>query len=382
MDVESPDSTSGGTDRAAVAVANGAGAAGAPAAVRQDERLVKVSWLTKLMQRPELGALMGAIAIFIIFAGFDATPSHLWLSQTGVAAWSQQAAFFGIMAVPVGLLMIGGEFDLSAGVMTGATALVMALLIGHLHWNAWLAILGTLVFATLIGLLNGFVVTKSKLPSFIVTLATFFVLRGVSIGGVLLVNSGSTQVTLTGTHFPGLAVAKDIFGSTFGSSASLTSGYQTAVLWFIAVTVIGSWVLSKTTFGNWIYAVGGDANAARNTGVPVARTKIVLFLSTALAAALVGIISFTQASSAVSEQGVGYEFYYIIAAVVGGCLLTGGYGSAVGAALGACIIGMAFQGVIYAGWDSSWDFAFLGIVLFLAVLVNTLVYRRAQTARR
>jgi simple sugar transport system permease protein len=369
---------SGGADRTAVAVTDGTGAP--PADL--DERLVQVSRATRLMQRPELGALMGVVVIFLIFTGFDATPNHLWLSQTGLAAWSQQAAFFGIMAVPVGLLMIGGEFDLSTGVMTGATAIVMALLVGHEHWNAWLAIVGTLVFAALIGLLNGFVVVKSRLPSFIVTLATFFIVRGVSIGGVLLVNSGSTQVTLVGTSFPGLSAAKDVFGSTFASSSSLPSGYQTAVLWFIVVTVLGAWVLGRTTFGNWIFAVGGDANAARNTGVPVARTKILLFLSTALAAGLVGIISFTQSNSAVSEQGVGYEFYYIIAAVVGGCLLTGGYGSAVGAALGACIIGMAFQGVIYAGWDSSWDFAFLGIVLFLAVLVNTFVYRRAQTARR
>ena len=372
---------SGGADRAAVTVADGTGADGA-ALGPKDERLVRVSRLTRLLQRPDLGALMGVIAIFLIFGGFDATPNHLWFTQTGLAAWSQQAAFYGIMAVPVGLLMIGGEFDLSAGVMTGATAIVMALLVGHLHWNAWLAIVGTLVFAALIGLLNGFVVVKSKLPSFIVTLATFFVLRGVSIGGVLLVNHGSSQVALVGTSFPGLGSAKDVFGSTFASSASLPSGYQTAVLWFIAVTVLGGWVLSRTTFGNWIFAVGGDANAARNTGVPVGRTKTMLFLSTSLAAGLVGIISFTQANSAVSEQGVGYEFYYIIAAVVGGCLLTGGYGSAVGAALGACIIGMAFQGVIYAGWDSSWDFAFLGIVLFLAVLVNTFVYRRAQRARR
>jgi len=379
MDVTPQDS--GGADRAAVAVAAGAGPGGAPPGTK-DERLVRVSRLTRLLQRPDLGALMGVIAIFLIFGGFDASPNHLWFTQTGLAAWSQQAAFYGIMAVPVGLLMIGGEFDLSAGVMTGATAIVMALLVGHLHWNAWLAIVGTLVFAALIGLLNGFVVVKSRLPSFIVTLATFFVLRGVSIGGVLLVNHGSSQVALTGTSFPGLASAKDVFGSSFGSSASLPSGYQTAVLWFIAVTVLGAWLLGRTTFGNWIFAVGGDANAARNTGVPVGRTKTMLFLSTSLAAGLVGIISFTQANSAVSEQGVGYEFYYIIAAVVGGCLLTGGYGSAVGAALGACIIGMAFQGVIYAGWDSSWDFALLGIVLFLAVMVNTFVYRRAQRARR
>jgi simple sugar transport system permease protein len=334
------------------------------------------------MQRPELGALMGTIAIFAIFGAF--APANLWLSQVGLAAWSQQAAFYGIMAVPVGMLMVAGEFDLSAGVMTGATAILMGLLIGHLHWNAWLAIGATVVFGVLIGLLNGLIRIKTGLPSFIITLATLFALRGLSIGGVLLVNSGSTQVALSGpsSSYGGLASAKAVFGSTFASSSSLQSGYQTAVLWFIAVTVAGAWVLSRTTFGNWIYAVGGDQNAARNTGVPVARTKILMFVSTALAATLVGVISFTQASSAVSEQGVGYEFYYIVAAVIGGCLLTGGYGSAVGAALGACIIGMAFQGVIYAGWDSSWDFTFLGVMLLIAAVVNTVVYQRAQRARR
>ena len=347
-----------------------------------DERLSPVGRITRALQRPELGSLLGAVVVFGLFAATDSTAQHLWLTLTGVAAWSQQAAFFGIMAVPVGLLMIGGEFDLSAGVMTGVAAIVMGLLVGRLHWNAWLAIAGTLVFAALIGLVNGFVVVRSKLPSFIVTLATFFVLRGSSIGGVLLLNHGSTQVSLTGASFGGLASAKDVFGSSFGSSSSVPNGFQTAILWFVALTVAGAWVLKKTTFGNWVFAVGGDSVAARNVGVPVARTKIILFLATALSAGLVGIISFTQANSAVSEQGVGYEFYYIIAAVVGGCLLTGGYGSVIGAALGACIIGMAFEGVIYAGWDSSWDFTFLGVILSLAVAVNTLIYRRAQRARR
>src|ERR1035438_8505673 len=123
MDFKSKIGASGGADRTGVAVADTMAATGSTAA--KDERLVRVSRLTRLMQRPELGALMGAIVIFALFAGFDATANHLWLSQTGVAAWSQQAAFYGIMAVPVGLLMIGGEFDLSAGVMTGATAIVM-----------------------------------------------------------------------------------------------------------------------------------------------------------------------------------------------------------------------------------------------------------------
>ena len=143
---------------------------------------------------------MGAMAVFILFAITDASSNHLWLKQTGLAAWTQQAAFFGILAVPVGLLMIGGEFDLSTGVMSGVTAIVMALLVGKYHWDAWLAIIGTLVFATAIGLLNGYVVVKTKLPSFIVTLATFFVLRGVSVGGVLLLNHGSTQVGITTLH--------------------------------------------------------------------------------------------------------------------------------------------------------------------------------------
>ncbi len=353
-----------------------------PATPVQDERLVPISRLTRTLRRPELGSLLAALAVFVLFAITDASGNHLWLKQTGLAAWTQQAAFFGIVAVPVGLLMIGGEFDLSAGVMTGVTAIVMALLVGKWHVNTWLAIIVTLAFATAIGLINGYIVVLTKLPSFIVTLATFFVLRGASTGGLLLLNSGSTQITVTQAHPAGLRSAKSIFGSSFFSSGALPSGYSTAILWFIAVTIVGTWVLSRTTLGNWIFASGGDQNAARNVGVPVNRTKVLLFVATALAAALVGIISFTQASSAVSEQGVGYEFFYIIAAVVGGCLLTGGYGSAIGAALGACIIGMAFEGVIYAGWDSSWDFAFLGVILFLAVAVNTMIYRRAMKARR
>ena len=346
-----------------------------------DERIEKLSFLTRLLKKPSLGAVVGAIVVFLIFTFFDATPNHLWLTQTGIASWSTTAAFFGIMSVPVGMLMIGGEFDLSTGVMTGVTAILMAILMNNLHWNAWLAVVATLIFAAIIGLINGYVVARTKLPSFIVTLATFFVLRGLSIGGVLIVNNGSTQISLVNSHYGGLRSLQILFGSSFFSSSALPNGYSTAILWFIGVTIFGVWILGRTKFGNWVYAVGGDINAARNIGVPVRRTKISLFMGTSFAAALVGIISFAQSSSAVSEQGVGYEFYYIIAAVVGGCLLTGGYGSVFGAALGSCIIGMAFEGVIYAGWDSSWDFTFLGIILFLAVGVNRYIFVHAQKAR-
>jgi simple sugar transport system permease protein len=354
----------------------------ASASAGPDGHGAAASRLTSVLRRPSFGALVGAVAVFVLFTATDSTPQHLWLTQTGLQAWAQQAAFFGIMAVPVGLLMIGGEFDLSTGGMTGFSAIIMALLIGNEHWNAWAAVAATFAFGALVGAVNGIVVTRSGLPSFIVTLATYFVFRGLSVGGVLKVNHGSTSIGLTGTEHAGLNTAKDVFGSSFAHSKALPNGYQTAILWFLAVTALAAWVLARTRFGNWVFAVGGDADAARKVGVPVGRTKTLLFMGTSTAAALVGVISFLQTDTAVSEQGVGYEFYYIIAAVVGGCLLTGGHGSALGAALGACIIGMALQGVIYSGWDSSWDFTFLGVILFLAVAVNTLTHRRAMRARR
>src|SRR5947209_13717507 len=220
----------------------------------QDERLVPISRITRALRRPELGSFLAAVVVFVMFGITDASSNHLWLKQTGLAAWTQQAAFFGIVAVPVGLLMIGGEFDLSAGVMTGVTAILMALLVGKWHWDTWTAIIATLVFATAIGLLNGYAVVKTKLPSFIVTLATFFVLRGASVGGVLLLNHGSTQVSWTTPHPAGLSGAKKIFGSSFFSSGSLPSGYSTAIIWFIIVTIIGTVGLSRTTFGNWVFA--------------------------------------------------------------------------------------------------------------------------------
>src|SRR5437763_7510089 len=191
-----------------------------PPPAAQDERLVPISRITRTLRRPELGSLLAALFVFILFAITDSSASHLWLKQTGLAAWTQQAAFFGIVAVPVGLLMIGGEFDLSAGVMTGVTAIVMALLVGKWHVDTWIAIPITLAFAAAIGLINGYIVVLTKLPGFIVTLATFFVLRGASTGGLLLLNSGSTQISVTTPHPAGLSSPKSIFGSSVFSRRS------------------------------------------------------------------------------------------------------------------------------------------------------------------
>ena len=240
----------------------------------------------------------------------------------------------------------------------------------------WIAMILSLVMALGVGALNGFMVMRTGLPSFIVTLGTFFVLQGIDLA---LVKALIGQVAIQGMSLvPQYNQPKAVFGSAL---SVLGGNVYASVFWFIAVTAVATWVLLRTRAGNWIFAVGGAAVASRQVGVPVARTKIVLFMTTAGAGWLVGMLLLFTTSTVQSNTGVGQEFIFIICAVVGGCLLTGGYGSAVGAALGALIYGMVNQGIVYAGWDNNWLKAFLGVMLLGAVLLNEWVRKRAETAR-
>ena len=241
--------------------------------------------------------------------------------------------------------------------------------------NIWPAIALTFLFAGAVGFINGYMVVRTGLPSFIVTLATFFVLQGINLGVTKQI-TGTVRVSGL-LEVGGFETAKDIFGGSFS-----TYDFRMSFLWWIAITIVATWILARTRVGNWIFGVGGDPVAARNVGVPVARVKIGLFMGTAMAAALAGIMIATTLSSVQASQGVGEEFSYIIAAVVGGCLLTGGYGSAIGAAIGALIIGMAFIGIQFSGWDTDWRYLFLGVILLIAVLVNNFVRRSAEGARK
>lgn len=341
----------------------------------QDERLGSVSLFTKVLRRPEFGALLGAIVIYILFAAVDTTGQFTTLQ--GTAGWTDFAAPIGIIAVFVALLMIAGEFDLSTGVMVGTSGLLLGLLVSEFGWGIWPAILFVLIFAAGIGLMNGLLVIKTGLPSFIVTLATFFVLKGAN----LAVTKGFTgTVRVSGIdQADGFESARALFATTFTVGSA---SFQISVLWWIGVTIVGTILLNGTVFGNWIFASGGDKNAARNAGVPVNRTKITLFIMTSMSAALVGIMLVLRLRGMQAGQGVGQEFYYIIAAAVGGTLLTGGAGSAIGASIGAAIMGIAAIGIPYALWDQDWVSTFLGIILFAAVLVNTLISRKANGARK
>ena len=337
-----------------------------------DDRLAQVGLVTKLLRRPELGALIGALAVGIFFA----VTAENFRTVSGMANWTDVASTLGIMSVVVALLMIGGEFDLSAGAMTGTTALLLGVLTTEWGLSMWPGIIVTFAFAALIGLTNGYMVMKTKLPSFIVTLATFFVLQGINLG-VTKAITGTVRVAGL-ADVPGADSAEHIFSSTFWAPHD----FRISVIWWLGITLVATWVLTRTRFGNWIFAVGGDANAARNTGVPVQKVKILLFMTVSIAAAAVGTMIALRLGSVQASQGIGEEFTYIIAAVVGGCLLTGGYGSAIGASIGALIVGMAFIGIQFSGWNTDWRFLFLGVILLMAVLVNNLVRTSAEGARR
>src|SRR5438477_5254084 len=346
--------------------------AAAPTA-RPDERLVRTSPLARVLTRPDIGAFLGAIAVFFAFGYFARAVN--WIGDPGIAAgWTDQAAQYGIVAVPVALLMIGGEFDLSAGVMIGSSGLLLGYLATHAHMNIWPAMAIVLLFGLAIGFINGFTVVKTKLPSFIVTLATFFILQGINAAGTLKL-TGTTAIDNIDSA-SGFESARRIFASDVTKW-----DFKVKVLWWIGLTVVGAWLLAKTRFGNWVYSAGGDPVSARNIGVPVARTKIALFMMTSGTAALMGIIEALELRSMQSKEGIGLEFIFIICAVVGGCLLTGGYGSVIGTFFGAAMLGMVQLGIVYAQWDSNWTFTFQGVILFLAVLLNTLIRTRAQRAR-
>jgi simple sugar transport system permease protein len=338
-----------------------------------DERLVKPGLWDRLVVRPEIGALLGALLVFVFFS----VVTSQFLSPLGVANWLDDASTLGIMAVVVSLLMIGGEFDLSAGVMTASTALVTAILATQVGLNVWLALLVSLAFALGIGAVNGWLVMRTGLPSFIVTLGTFLALQGLNLGITRLV-TGTVQVSgMRSTD--GYEATGQVFASTINIGGT---DFQVSIVWWVVIAAIAAWVLVRTRFGNWIYAVGGSALSSRAVGVPVVRTKILLFMTTAFGAWVVGSINILRNASVQANQGIGLEFQYIIAAVIGGCLLTGGFGSAVGAAIGALIFGMARQGIVYAQWNSDWFMLFLGVMLLAAVLVNNTFRRRAERVRR
>lgn len=325
-----------------------------------------------LLARPEIGALVAAVVIFLFFLAV--APPFRSLDSLSTVLY--QSAQIGIVAVAVALLMIGGEFDLSAGVAVVTAALTASMVSYELSANLWVGALVALVLMLFIGFVNGYLVVKTGIPSFLVTLSTFFMLQGINLGVTKKITG--TVATKDITNIAGFDSLNAVFASQFSVGGVRI---RVLVVWWLLFTLVATWILLRTRIGNWIFAVGGSDASARAVGVPVAKVKIGLFMGVGLMAWFYGMHKLYAFNTVQAGEGVGNEFLYIIAAVVGGTLLTGGHGSAVGAAIGAFIFGMTVQGIVYAGWDPNWFRLFLGVMLLLAVLTNLYVKKLSSTRR-
>ncbi|MFC3654012.1 ABC transporter permease [Dyella humi] len=360
-----------------------------------DERVRRISPWRALLHRPEVGSIAGTLLVFAFFGVFAGDSGMFNLD--GVMNWAQVAAYLGIIAVGACVLMIAGEFDLSIGSMIGFAGMMMAVPSMFMGWPMWAAMLFAFAGCMALGWLNGYLVVRTKLPSFIVTLAFMFILRGLTL--VLSTHfSNSTIVSGVGESVTRDPVVHALFqGSTlqgvFGwlasvglidklpNGAPVVNGLPKVMLWWLVIAVGAGFVLSQTRYGNWIFTVGGDANAAKNVGVPVNRVKISLFVFTAFCACLFGVLQVADVGSAAADRGLQKEFEAIIAAVIGGTLLTGGYGSVLGACFGALIFGVVQIGISYTNFDSDWYRVFLGAMLLLAVLFNHYIRSRAGNGK-
>jgi simple sugar transport system permease protein len=345
----------------------------APAAA--DERVRQVGLLSRLLARPEIGAIVGALLVWVFFAIVAAENNFVSMATT--ASILNRAAPLGILAIAVALLMIAGEFDLSIGSLLGFAGMAIMIMVtptdaGGFGWSLWPAIAFSFLLAMGTGLINGWLVIRTKLPSFIVTLGTLFIFRGLTIA----LTRARTNRTQLGNleEVPGYDVAQKVFATQIEIGGAK---FSIAIVWWIVLASIGTWVLMRTRQGNWIFGTGGAVDAARNVGVPVNRVKVALFMTTAFAAFVVATIQVVQFTGADTLRGTGMEFEAIIAAVVGGNLLTGGFGSVPGAAFGALIFAMVQQGIVITGIDGDWYQVFVGAVLVAAVVFNNYVRRKA-----
>jgi len=322
-------------------------------------RMPSLRALTYRLQRyPEIGALAGFLAVFV---GFSIFAEH-FLTLGCLSGILTMAAELGIVAVGITFLMISGEFDLSVGSILGVSAMAFALLAkANVHHLA--ALLIALGLGSLIGLLNGLLVVWTQIPSFIVTLGTMMFWRG-----VLLAVTGGFPVA-----YDGYSLLMYALSGRFGG------GFHMSAWWFGALVIVLTVVLTQTRYGNGVFATGGGPGAARALGVNVHRVKVVNFILSGLLGGFAGIVQFSRFSSVDPLRGSGIELEAIAAAVIGGTLLSGGYGSIVGTLLGVLMVGMIRSGLVLAGAPAYWYRAFIGVILIIAVIINTKI--RGMVAR-
>jgi len=308
-------------------------------------------------------SLIGVLAFYVIIGGVDLE------KLSGAASWVNYAARIGIVAIPVGLLMISGEIDISIGAMIPAGAMTTAIISGYYELPIIFGIVGALAIGVILGTINGVLAVRTNVPTLIITLATLVGMQGVVLAGSKLL-TGSASVPLTAPDW-----AKTIFGQfMFGGS------HQVIIVWWVIFAVVFWFVLHQSKFGNWIYAMGGDKDSARNAGIPVNRMTILLFILTATSASFVGMCHAILFNSAQVSGGMNDIFNIIVSVVVGGVLLTGGFGSVPGVFVGTLTFAIVNKGIDFTQIDRNWSNLIIGVMLLLAVAMNESFRKLALTA--
>ena len=361
----------------------------------ETDRLREAGWFSRLIHRPEIGAFSGMSVILVLLA---IAAGDVVYNPLGIKNNLAIIAQLGIIATGACMLMIAGEFDLSIGSMIGFAGMSMAIM---LKWGLPFGIgpatplsafLITLCFTLAIGWLIGTIVVRTRLSSFIVSLSFLFILRGATEVSFRTFNEGSTQVSglpdFKETDFFASLLGGETFqwfydllfrlGLNFNRAGDQwVTGFDAKVAWWLVISVAAWFVLSRTQVGNWIYATGGNEEAARANGVPTDKVKVSLFMFTAFCATIFAATQVFDTNTADAAKGNLKELEAIAAAVVGGVILSGGFGSIVGVVFGAVIFGLVQNSVFYISWiDGSYYRMFLGTVLLVAAFSNETIRKR------
>ncbi len=314
-----------------------------------------------LLQHPELGV---AASFFSIAIAFTVLVPDRFLTLATLYGILTLAGELGVASIGVAFLMITGEFNLAVGSIYALVPMGAALM-ANSGIDLLLASVLMLAAAFAIGVLTGYITVKTGIPSFITSLGMMMFLRG-----ILLAVTGGFPVRLEAPHW-----LTDILNGPIG-----TEGLRTSAFWLILLTVLFAVVLDYTPYGNWTYAVGASAGTARELGVKVHRVKLINFGVSSLMAGLAGLMAFSRFKIVDPTLGVGLELESITSAVLGGCLLTGGYGSIVGTLMGALLVAMTRVGLVLAKAPAYWYSAFIGVILIIATVINTYVVRKFVTS--
>ncbi len=319
----------------------------------------------RLSNFPDVVALISFLIIFLFFA----IKAENFLSLVSLTNILSIASIKGIFVIGVAILMISGEFDLSVGSTLAVAAYVFALSIEN-GMSIVLAMLIALIVSALLGLINGLIVTKAHIPSFIATLGTMMAYRGIARG-----IGGGDFARFTGEKS---LLFKVLNGEiTFINQLGTPAGSaRMAIIWFVIIVIIAAIIMTRTRYGSWVYATGGNREAAKAQGVFTNKVIITNFVLTAVLAGFAGLVQFASRPSVDPLRGEGWELIAVASCVIGGIWLKGGYGTIIGAAIGIILLQMVEQGLILIGVDVQLFQATIGLILILAVISNVYLSRQ------